>query len=261
MTNINNSSFECVAFDAHLQDYLEHELDDTSRAKLEAHAAACTRCSEILAELGALAVQSRALPELTPSRDLWSGIEARIQAPVFGLPSAAAARSPRGRRPIVWLGAAAAALVIATSGITYELTSHLTRRPLAQSRRVDPARTVATAAAKTDTVIVTRFVVAGESKTIGNAQLVNLGARHAERIYGKEITELQNVIERRRADLDPRTLAIIDYNIKVIEGAIGQTRTALARDPASHFLLEKLNDALDKKVELLRTAAQLPSRS
>ncbi|MDQ6830350.1 MAG: zf-HC2 domain-containing protein [Gemmatimonadota bacterium] len=266
MTNNNNESdLGCLAFDARLPDYLERDLDEASRLQLEAHAAQCTRCSEMLSELGALAVQARALPMLAPSRDLWSGIEARIEAPVLGLPSSVGAGAQRWRRSNVWMSAAAAAgLMIATSGITYALTARAVPKPVAvqpPARAVAPAPTLASAAHTTDTVIVTRFVMGDESKTAGRAQLVNVGARHAERIYGREITALQNVIERRRADLDPRTLAIIDYNITVIEGAIGQTKAALAKDPASHFLLEQLNGALDKKVELLRTAAQLPSRS
>jgi hypothetical protein len=33
----------------------------------------------------------------------------------------------------------------------------------------------------------------------------------------------------------------------------------LRRDPASGYLLQSLNDALDTKVQLLRTAAALPA--
>ena len=36
---------------------------------------------------------------------------------------------------------------------------------------------------------------------------------------------------------------------------------ALAKDPASGFLATQLNHSLEKKVELLRTAALLPSRT
>ena len=36
---------------------------------------------------------------------------------------------------------------------------------------------------------------------------------------------------------------------------------ALAKDPASGFLANQLNHSLEKKVELLRTAAMLPART
>jgi len=42
---------------------------------------------------------------------------------------------------------------------------------------------------------------------------------------------------------------------------VKQARAALARDPASGFLTGQLDAVLQKKVELLRTVALLPSRS
>jgi len=47
----------------------------------------------------------------------------------------------------------------------------------------------------------------------------------------------------------------------VIDDAIAQSKAALAQDPASRFLNNQLNSALDKKLELLRTAAMLPNRT
>jgi hypothetical protein len=47
----------------------------------------------------------------------------------------------------------------------------------------------------------------------------------------------------------------------VIDDAIAQCKLALAKDPASRFLMESLNNALENKVELLRTATMLPARS
>ena len=47
----------------------------------------------------------------------------------------------------------------------------------------------------------------------------------------------------------------------MIEQAIFQSRQALAADPASGFLRDQLNKQLDRKVEVLRTAALLPARS
>jgi hypothetical protein len=63
----------------------------------------------------------------------------------------------------------------------------------------------------------------------------------------------------RKAELDPATAAIIDKNLKIIDAAIAQSRDALSRDPASAMISDQLTHALDKKVELLRTAAMLPS--
>ncbi len=57
------------------------------------------------------------------------------------------------------------------------------------------------------------------------------------------------------------TVLVIEQSLKIIDAAVRQSRAALARDPNSGFLADQLNHALDKKVELLRTVALLPSRT
>jgi hypothetical protein len=79
--------------------------------------------------------------------------------------------------------------------------------------------------------------------------------------YGDEISRLQNIITDRRSQLDPNTVTVIEQSLKIIDAAVRQSRAALARDPKSGFLTDQLNHALDKKVELLRTVALLPSRT
>ena len=70
---------------------------------------------------------------------------------------------------------------------------------------------------------------------------------------------LQRIVGQRKTQLDSSTVAIIEKNLQIIDAAIGQSRAALAKDPASLLLSEQLTHALDKKVELLRTAALLPA--
>jgi hypothetical protein len=82
-----------------------------------------------------------------------------------------------------------------------------------------------------------------------------------EPVYDKEISKLRTIVRSRRADLDPRTIAVLEQSIAVIDSAIAQSRSALAKDPASGFLANQLNHSLEKKVELLRTAAMLPART
>lgn len=86
-------------------------------------------------------------------------------------------------------------------------------------------------------------------------------ARAVEAVYGAEIQRLYDVITQRKADLDPATVKVIEDNLAIIDSAIVQSRRAIARDPGSGFLMEQLNSVLDRKVELLRTAAMLPARS
>jgi len=79
--------------------------------------------------------------------------------------------------------------------------------------------------------------------------------------YDREIARLRTLIEQRRNQLDPTTVAIIEKNLLVIDAAIADSKKAIVGDPASRFLIESLNQSLQSKVELMRTAALLPSRT
>jgi hypothetical protein len=86
-------------------------------------------------------------------------------------------------------------------------------------------------------------------------------ATPAERAYDAEISRLRAVVASRRSMLDTTTLNVIDHNLQIIDDAIAQCRQALLKDPASRFLMQSLDDALTTKIQLLRTAASLPSRA
>jgi hypothetical protein len=85
--------------------------------------------------------------------------------------------------------------------------------------------------------------------------------RETEPVYDREILKLRTIMKTRRSQLDPKTVAVLEQSISVIDSAIAQSRAALAMDPASGFLANQLNHSLEKKVELLRTAALLPART
>ena len=80
-------------------------------------------------------------------------------------------------------------------------------------------------------------------------------------MYDREIDKLRQIVKARRTQLDPKTITVLEQSIAVIDSAIAQSRAALAKDPASAFLATQLNHSLEKKVELLRTAALLPART
>ncbi|HEX7938027.1 MAG TPA: hypothetical protein VF483_03485, partial [Gemmatimonadaceae bacterium] len=79
--------------------------------------------------------------------------------------------------------------------------------------------------------------------------------------YDREIARLRTLVDQRRNQMDPVTVAVIEKNLTVIDAAIADSKKAIARDPASRFLIESLNASLESKVELLRIAAALPNRS
>ena len=275
----------CAQVDSVLLDYLEETLDSATRSLVDEHAAGCLRCHSMVRDIGTIRTEAERLPELAPSRDLWEGIAARIEPTVVPL-----GRSPqeRNRRWIPAAAAAAAALVIATAGITYVATSRALRAPAQRVAVTQPVVTKAAAAApseepavvptapatvavapeaspeKSATPRVVREPVARRASP--GAALVSRATEQrlpsaTEIAYGDEITRLQNIITDRRRELDPATVQVVEQSLKIIDAAVRQSRDALARDPKSGFLTDQLNHALDKKVELLRTVALLPSRT
>ena len=275
---------DCEQFSDRLADYLEGDLPQAVRAAMESHAHVCASCGALLSDITELRDEAAALPPLHPSHDLWAGIAERIDARVLPLEVPVARRfmaRPTWMRP----AAAAAALILVTAGITHVLT------------RVsyDPALTVASApsrptVASTDTPAVSSVSLpkaddgvisstetnrpseatnerqvaaraATSARTTPATNASNLIKKDAEPVYDQEIVKLRQIVRQRRSELDPNTVAVLEQSIAVIDSAIAQSRAALAKDPASGFLATQLNHSLEKKVELLRTAALLPART
>jgi hypothetical protein len=265
----NRQMMTCAKVDAALLEYLEETLDGGTRAAVDEHVAGCLRCSAILRDIGAIRVQAAQLPELAPSRDLWAGISARIEPTV--LPLGRSRQEPR-RSWIPLAAAAAAALVIGTAGITYVATSR-SLRPSAEKVASAPKsptveQQLAPTPAPAEVVAPAAAPTAERSTPRAAPRGVTLASRRSETpasltdiAYGDEIARLQNIITERRRELDPATVSVIEQSLKIIDAAVRQSRAALAHDPKSGFLADQLNHALDKKIELLRTVALLPSRT
>jgi electron transfer flavoprotein alpha subunit len=73
-----------------------------------------------------------------------------------------------------------------------------------------------------------------------------------------EIATLQQIVTERRGGLDPKTVAVLEANLAVIDAAIAESRAALDADPASQFLAAQFTRAYTSKLTLLRDAATLP---
>ena len=102
---------------------------------------------------------------------------------------------------------------------------------------------------------------AGPENTVIVAGPARSVAQTSEYIYDAQITSLHQILEQRRARLDPKTVTVIEHNLAVIDTAIAQSKQALQHDPANGFLADQLDRDLNTKLELLRTVALLPSRT
>ena len=281
---------DCDGFAAVLADYLEGDAPESVRSAVDAHASSCAACRELLVEVNTLRVDAAALPALTPSRDLWAGISERIDARVLPLEAPRTVSDMPKRRTWLRPALAAAALVAVTAGVTH----YLTRVNLAAKGAVNvaaiqpsaptplPAQLLAITTAGTPPATAVADPTARISSTASEQPATPGTTRRARRttgastarlvsttqpmhdvepMFATEIRKLRKIVRDRRSQLDPKTVAVLEQSIAVIDSAIVQSRAALAKDPASGFLATQLNHSLEKKVELLRTAALLPPRT
>jgi hypothetical protein len=262
---MTHPTITCERFNEHLADFLERAVPEPTRAAMESHAVACEDCGPLLGDLRRLRIDAANLPELVPSRDLWSDIASRIEAPVLSLPGSSAVRSRRWTNPLV-LGLAAAGLVAMTATVTHWVEGGRVDRstggqPTQTAQR--PAPTPTPTASSPAVAAVPDSVVPASGQPVNRSagQPIHLASNKpsAEQTYDHEIARLLVVYDQRRPALDSTTVAIVKKNLKIIDDAIAQTKIALRRDPASQYLMESLNDAFDTKVQLLRKAAMLPS--
>ncbi|MFI5311735.1 MAG: zf-HC2 domain-containing protein [Gemmatimonadales bacterium] len=242
---MNDQSMTCAAFEALVGDYLEaHALAPAQRAAADAHVRGCPECSALLADVRTIVRDALDLPVLTPSRDLWRGIEERIEAPVVAIGrhtgEHAASTGPRdGSRGfgIRRLAVAASLLVAVTAGVTYTLTKRQGELP----------------------------VTPDSSGTSGATSLAPFATPAsnpgAEETFDREIASMRAIVDARRSELDTATTRVVERNLKLIDAAITESKAALAADPASAFLLDQLTRAYDTKLRLLRGLATLPARS
>lgn len=223
----------CDDAQALMPDLLDGTLGDARRASYDAHVTRCAECRTLAIDLAKIRDAAAMLPTFSPSRDLWSGIEARLDTPVVSL--AGRSRGAVGRWSTRQVAAAAAVLIAVTAGGTWMATS----------------RAVATGPQP----------IAATAEPTTRTELVSVADQKGIATYEGEIGKLQDILQTRGSELDIATIAVIEKNLKLIDQAISESKAALAADPASAFLAGRLNHAYDTKLELLRSAAMLPSRS
>jgi Putative zinc-finger len=249
-----------------LNDYVDGRLRPESRAAVDHHLAACDACRREAEALRTLVASLATLPlDVQPPRDLRPGIAARIDADIGSRTGRVAAQRRGSRaagaveerrpeeRPLGSLAhrtlrelrvplAAAAVLLIAG---TAALTRYLVLQPY--GRGMAP-RTMTGAA---DTAAATPAVHAA---TTAGPAAEPAALRSALDDYVTAIADLQKTLDAGRDRLSPATVAILRRNLQVIDGAIAESRAALARDPGNAELGDMVLSVYRAKLELLRRA-------
>jgi hypothetical protein len=199
---------------------VDGELDPEKTAVVQEHLRLCTTCKANLDGLRTVKQAAVSLPqEISPPRDLWEGIENRLQV----------RRTSRS-----WWNPAAAAVaatIVAAVALAFFLSSNRM-----------PAPTIDGGASKN-----IHAHAAYESATVDSVR--------AE--YEQARTNLLTVIEARRHDVAPETLEVIEHNMEVIDQAIADIELALATSPGEARLNRQLQLAYQQQIELLQWAARL----
>lgn len=220
-----------------LSDYIDRELTEQDRSKLDAHLAGCASCAVALDELRAVQARASQLPSRPPRHDLWPGIAERIASTAalqLDTPNGAAASRRRYAFSLPQLAAAGIALAVASGG------GALLLRPGLQSADRGAVPAVQPAAAVT-----------------ADAVSLRQASVRAEETYGAAVADLQSVLDAGRGQLSPGTIEVLERNLAVIDSAIAQAERAVAGDPANAYLNTHLTRTMRQKLDLLRQAAML----
>ena len=212
-----------------LSEYVDGELDPPTRVAIDAHLAMCAECRATRDALTRVIARARRVPYREPSRDLWTSVEAAIDASRV-TPIASAPRRRLVTLPVGRLVAAVAAVAIMAAGVAWMVASTRMAPPLAAVPDSAPA-------------------------TIGVP--VTSPAALAVASYRDAAADLERALEAGRSALRPETMRVIEENLRTIDRAIAQADSALRRDPGSDYLNQYLAATMQRKLRLLRRAVDI----
>lgn len=232
---------EHVQFDV-LNDYVEGRLDPPRRDAVLAHLNSCDHCLREHDRLVDLLDFVAAVPDsVSPPAGLWEDVRSAIdRRKDLVLPVAESAVQGRRSRGGWWtkparLVAAAVVLVVASSGIT----TAVLRQSTGDSGTSEKSQ---------------------DGPSVG-APMLPASFRQTEGEYLATIAELRTVLQAQRGALRPETIAAVERSLSIIDAAIDEARTALLNDPGNRTLLELLTASYERKLDLLRRAADLGART
>lgn len=229
--------------DSRLNDYLDGELGDAARRRIEEDIRSDVGLRARLRELEQLKEKLSELPlSATPPDRVWAGIEARIReesdepAQVLSLVSARDRTEGLARRisfSIPQLAAAAIVLVSLGGLATWSATGRT-----AGMGEVNPAGPAAGPVQAAST---------GLSPLAPDGLVMQ---------YETSIAELSAILEAGEGVLSPETLAVVRESLAAIDSAVEEALVALDDDPSNEVARRILQLNLDKKVDLLQRTAE-----
>lgn len=169
-------------------------------------------------------------PEIAPPPELWSAIRGQLTP-----------RSSYAWRWSGWRLAAAGLLLAVSSSLATVAVLRMRERTLTVAR----APAVTTPAAGR---------AAGAPPL--PAQLVS-----TEQHYLRSAESLRRKLDERRDSLAPSTVATVERSLRIADSAIAEARAALERDPSNAVLAALFASNYERKIDVLRRAAELAPRT
>jgi hypothetical protein len=226
-----------------LSGYLDGELNDVERRRLELHLDDCSACRAVLADLRAIIAAAPHYQGREPGRDLWPAISRYLKSESEVVPlrrggvghledAAALLHPPATGRRFGWPLLLAASLLIAlVSGGTVWLATRGTTPDSLNQTASQP-----------------------DSSPARNAA-------YAERQYESAVTDLEKILADGRDKLDTATVRVLEESLRKIDNAIAEARAAIERDSSNAFLNRQLAANMRKKLNLLRAVAGALART
>lgn len=217
----------CQELDARLDGWVDRTLPEEQRLEVESHLAECAGCREQERQLRRLLAHASALPRsVSPPRDLWPEISRRIE---------------RGRAWSWLQGSWQPALAVAATVAVAVVAVVLGQQP------PPPVHTV-----------VIPSPAAGFPHSIRTASVqMDPGLIAMEEDYQTAANALLAVLQERKGELEPETLANVERNLAVIDEALAEVHRALEKDPARPELGRMLVSTHRKRVDVLRKMVML----
>jgi anti-sigma factor RsiW len=217
----------CHEAQPRLSEFADGTLPDAERQQVDEHLATCAACRGLLQDLQRISRAAGSLGPIAPPDHVWLQVAGQTRLD-RGQARAALPRAGRRAELGQWVGLAAA-LVLVTIGAYYFV-------------RTPPAPAPQTAG---------NVPATGSVEAI--AEELGLAAQH----YERAIAELEALAQSNSDALDAEMAETLQQNIRTVNAAIEESRSALVQNPGSEPARESLFEALRRKVVVLQATVNL----
>lgn len=240
-----------------LSEYLDDELDVDDRRLLEEHLVDCESCRGTLSELRQVLGKARALPDHTPSEELWRAIVAQIEDHPVEVPAPRReARTVRGASkqhmnrgvnlPLPQLIAACLVVMVVSAAIGWYA------RPVGDDS-LKPIR---------DGVILAqdRGTPGVKMQPVDDDLWRESGNELAAVRWEEAVRDQEFVYRQMKSQIDTTTVRVLEKNLGLLDQSIDEIREARDQDPENPLWNNRLADGLRRKLRLLRWASSISTR-